>query len=63
MGWRLPWSCPEGLRIHGGEVELIVPTIAAQGAVDCGGGYNADGEKVFIQGRLHFGGVGAEYEV
>jgi hypothetical protein len=26
-------------------------------------GYDANGEKVFIQGRLHFGGVGVEYEV
>lgn len=26
-------------------------------------GYNAEGEKVFVQGRLHFGGVGSEYEV
>ncbi|GAA3432632.1 chloramphenicol-biosynthetic FADH2-dependent halogenase CmlS [Kutzneria kofuensis] len=26
-------------------------------------GYNADGEPVRIQGRLHFGGVGVEYEV
>lgn len=26
-------------------------------------GYNAAGEKVFVQGRLHFGGVGSEYEV
>ena len=26
-------------------------------------GYNAAGEKVVIQGRLHFGGVGVEYEV
>nr|WP_033443418.1 chloramphenicol-biosynthetic FADH2-dependent halogenase CmlS [Saccharothrix sp. NRRL B-16314] len=26
-------------------------------------GYNADGERVVIQSRLHFGGVGVEYEV
>ncbi|WP_224273813.1 chloramphenicol-biosynthetic FADH2-dependent halogenase CmlS [Streptomyces sp. LS1784] len=26
-------------------------------------GYDQDGAKVFVQGRLHFGGVGVEYEV
>ncbi|SCF47673.1 halogenation protein CepH [Micromonospora matsumotoense] len=26
-------------------------------------GYDDNGDKVFIQGRLHFGGVGVEYEV